>query len=624
MSDNNNSSNNINNNNNNESLEPAAEQGLEDAISAAMAARKKRRQQLNSEEGSADAEQVMPEAERSAAAESGEAPAEGADKPKVVQPVIGGDKDDFMFKPKTKVAAEIWDKKNQNMKAHPVPEARKKPRAEGAAAKKNRSVPRDRNVSQDRAATRNRPVSPKRDDVGKGNGQQRKKLSADERVGSAISRPETSPASENGSSTEGEESVSALTKRRNPAAKKKWTKKEKTLFIIGVLFLVLCLLGLGIYLLFSHYYGLMKKDWDTSVTSEAPVVSADDSTQSDTFDPMTEEERIKKQLENIQVDMMKDSEVFNILLVGQDLRSTNAEDERGNTDVMMMISLNHKEKTITMTSFMRDIWLYIPRVDVSDRLNRAFYAGGPIYLEDTIESYFGIDIDRYVVVDFNQFIEIVDDLGGLDLYVTPDEANGYEGADPDGDNTRGMQNPLDEQNAILGKPWGTDYIEMSYDIDGEMLHLNGNQALAYSRIRHVGNVDFDRTQRQRTVISEIIKKAKGASLLTLHNMLENVLPNVSTNITKEEAASLVLNVFDYLSYDVQEFRIPEDNTFSGHWINGNSVLLCNIVKNAQDLQQLIYGRSTVTEDQLKQYAQYNIYTDDNGNYVDYNNGIVNF
>ena len=165
---------------------------------------------------------------------------------------------------------------------------------------------------------------------------------------------------------------------------------------------------------------------------------------------------------------------------------------------------------------------------------------------------------------------------------------------------------------------------MSYDIDGETVHLNGNQALAYSRIRHVGNVDFDRTQRQRIVISEIIKKAKSASLLTLHNMLETVLPNVTTNITKEEAASLVLNVLDYLSYEVQEFRVPEDMTFSGHWIDGKSVLLCNMVKNAQDLQQLIYGRTTVTDEQLKQYAEFNVYVDDNGNYIDYNNGIVNF
>ena len=422
---------------------------------------------------------------------------------------------------------------------------------------------------------------------------------------------------------EEEEKEKPRSGKKGKRKKKKWTKKEKTFMVIGVLFLVLCLLGLAAFLIFHYYYGLLHGKWDESTTSEAPVVSADDSTQSDTFDPMTEEEKIKKQLEDIQINPMKDSDVFNILLIGQDLRSYENE-ERGNTDVMMMLSLNHKLETITLTSFMRDVWLYIPQLDVSDRLNRAFYAGGPEYLRFTLEAYFGVSIDRYVVVDFNQFIDVVDALGGLDLYVTPDEANGYEGEDPDGDNTRGMQNPPDEQNRILGNPKGTDYIKMSYDIEGETLHLNGNQALAYARIRHVGNVDFDRTKRQRIVINEIIKKAKNASLVQLNDLAHKVLPKVSTNIEEEEAAFLVLNILNYLDYEVQEFRVPEDYTFSGHWIDGKSVILCNTVKNAMDLQELIYGKTTVSEEDLKKFADKNVYYDDNGNYIDYNNNIVNF
>ena len=406
--------------------------------------------------------------------------------------------------------------------------------------------------------------------------------------------------------------------------KKKWTKKEKTYFTIGILFLLLCLLGLAAYLIFHYYYSLLPDKWDDSVTSEAPVVSADDSTASDTFDPRTEEEKLKDQLKDIEIDLMKDSDVLNILLVGEDLRSTTTTESRGNTDVMMMISINHKLETITMTSFMRDLWLYIPQINISDRLNRAYYAGGPEYLRFTLQEYFGVSIDKYVVVNFNQFIDIVDALGGLDLYVTPDEANGYEGEDPDGDNTRGMQNPLDEQNAILGNPWGTDYIEMSYDIDGETLHLNGNQALAYSRIRHVGNVDFDRTRRQRIVIGEIIKKAKGASLVQLNDIAHKVFPTVYNDFEEGEIASLLLNILSYLDYEVQEFRIPEDYTFTGHYIDGKSVLLCNTVKNAMDLQELIYGTTNVTEEQLKKYAEQNVYYDDNGNYIDYNNGIVNY
>ncbi|MBR4555206.1 MAG: LCP family protein [Ruminococcus sp.] len=414
--------------------------------------------------------------------------------------------------------------------------------------------------------------------------------------------------------------------------KKKWNKKQKTIFTIGVLFIILCLLGVAVYLIFHYYYGLLGGEWNDSITHEKPVVSADASSKEDTFDPRTEEEKIREALEAIKIDLMKDSEVFNILLVGQDLRSTSGE-TRGNTDVMMLISLNHKKKTITMTSFMRDIWLYIPPCDYSERLNAAYYAGGPEYLRDTLQSYFGIGIDRYVVVTFNQFIDIVDTLGGLDLYVTPDEANGYQGADPNGDNTRGMQNPLDEQNYLLKNKKKTDYIKMDYDIDGKTLHLNGNQALAYSRIRHVDYIDkdgtvlgsdFGRTKRQRIVISEMIKKAKSASLVTLNDLAHKVLPQTFTDISEGEAASLVLNILDYVEYDVQQFRVPEEGTYSGHWIDRKSVILCNTVKNAQDLQTLIYGQTNITEEELKKFAQYNQYYDDNGNYVDYANGIVNY
>ena len=424
--------------------------------------------------------------------------------------------------------------------------------------------------------------------------------------------------------------------------KKKWTKKQLTVMIAMIIFLVLCLLGLAAYLIFHYYYGLIHGEWDESTTSERMTVSIDDSTKEDTFDPLTEEERVKKQLEDIKIDLMKDSEVYNILLVGQDLRSTAEEGAQANTDVMMMLSINSKAQTITLTSFMRDMWLYIPPCNYSDRLNAAFFAGGPDYLRSTVETYFGVSIDRYVVVDFNQFIDIVDTLGGLDIYVTPNEAKGYEKDatyDPKGDNTRGMQNPLDEQNRILGNAPGTDYIDMEWGDEpdkGQVVHMNGNQALAYSRIRHVDYVDpdnpnpatyeatysdFGRTKRQRIVISKIIEKANGASLVQLNELAHKILPNVYTDIPEGEAASLLLNVFDYVKYDVQNFRIPQEGTYSGNWIQGKSVIICNTVQNAKDLQQLIYGRSTVDEEKLREFAEQNRYYDDNGRLVDYfNNG----
>jgi len=426
---------------------------------------------------------------------------------------------------------------------------------------------------------------------------------------------------------------------KKPAArkKKKWTKKQMIFLIVGLIFILLCLLGIALFLIFHYYWNKTGGEWSEAKTSERMVVSQDDPTQSNTFNPETEEDRIKKQLQNIQIDLMKDEDVFNVLLVGQDLRTTANTDEQSNTDVMLLLSLNQRTKQITMTSFMRDLWMYLPPCQYSDRLNAAFFAGGPEYLRETLETYFGVSINRYVVVNFNQFTEIVDTLGGLDLYVTPQECNGEEGADPLGDNTRGMQNPLDEQNRIMGNPVGTDYIKMSYDIKGQTVHMNGNQALAYSRIRHVDYIpengstqdaaysDFGRTKRQRIVINKIIEKARGASLVQLNNLANLILPNIRTDIEEGEAASLLLNMLDYANYDVQEMRIPEEGTYSGHWIDGKSVILCNTLKNAMDLQQKIYGITNIDEEmmtKLKEFAQQNAYLDDDGNWVDYYNGGV--
>ena len=433
-------------------------------------------------------------------------------------------------------------------------------------------------------------------------------------------------------SSDGQKQGSGKKSKSGGKKKKHWTKKQITVMAVLIVVIIVLLLGFAVYLIFSHYYNMLGGKWNESVTSSRMEMSIDDSTQSDTFDSETAEDKLKRQLEEMSVDLMKDKDVFNVLLVGQDLRST-ADEDRGNTDVMLLISLNRRTRKITMTSFMRDMWLYIPPCNYSDRLNAAYYAGGPEYLEETIESYFGVAIDRYVIVTFNQFIDIVETLGGLDLYVTPDEANGYQSANPYGDNTRGMQNPLDEQNYILGNPKGTDYIEMSYDTDGETLHLNGNQALAYSRIRHVSyidsdgmewGVDFGRTKRQRIVISKIIEKAKNASLSTLNDLAEKILPQTYTDIEKGEAASLLLNVFDYVTYDVQEMRIPAEGTYFGHWIDGKSVILCDTITNAKQLQELVYGETNIDEEKLRKYAEQNKYLDDDGNWIDWydGNGVI--
>ena len=164
---------------------------------------------------------------------------------------------------------------------------------------------------------------------------------------------------------------------------------------------------------------------------------------------------------------MNSSDVRNILLIGSDTRNA---DERGRTDSMILLSINSTTKEITMTSFMRDMYVNIKGVDADgndidtwSKLNAAYVYGGAELLMDTIEYNFDIAVDDYVYIDFLSFVDIVDAVGGIELDISDEEAEG-------------MKPPMAEQNKLLGNKKGTDYL----DKGGKKLHVNGNQALAYA------------------------------------------------------------------------------------------------------------------------------------------------
>lgn len=221
------------------------------------------------------------------------------------------------------------------------------------------------------------------------------------------------------------------------------TGKQKTIRITAIILaavLILCLLG---YCVYHFYYSLFGRYHGERNNGEYLYNSSDYTNESDTMTPEEAEAALKKQLEGTATELMKDKEVMNILLIGEDLRDTE-NDERGNTDVMMMISLNKKNKTITMTSFMRDAWVYIDGYGQA-KLNAAYWVDGPELLKNTIQNYYGVSIDRYVIVNFESFIKIIDALDGIDMEVTDEEAEG-------------MKAPMAEQNNILGNKKGTDYL----------------------------------------------------------------------------------------------------------------------------------------------------------------------
>ena len=392
-----------------------------------------------------------------------------------------------------------------------------------------------------------------------------------------------------------------ITKKQSKLEKKisKLSGRKKAAVIIGVIVGILLVFALLIYGLYSFYYSLFGRyngklnegryQYDSSDYVEGP-------------DTMTEEE-LKKQLEGTATDPMKDKDVMNVLLIGEDLRDTESQ-ERGNTDVMMMISLNKKLKTVTMTSFLRDTW-----VDISgygtDKLNAAYWRDGPELLKDTIEKYYGVSIDRYVIVNFESFIKIVDTLGGITLDVTDEEAEG-------------MKKPMAEQNNILGNKKGTDYLESG----GTGLTLNGNQALAYARLRYVGNADYERTERQRRVINEIINESKSLSLLEINSLVQEIFPQVKLDITKSEMASLLLNCLDYMNYEIQQLQMPSANLFTEERINNLSVLCPDFQANSELLIKTIYGEDAISTDESQSGTDDSYsdnYYDDYNDYNDYNN-----
>ena len=158
-----------------------------------------------------------------------------------------------------------------------------------------------------------------------------------------------------------------------------------------------------------------------------------------------------------------------------------------------------------------------------NRLNAAYSYGGAELLMETIEQNFDIHISRYVLVNFEAFANLVDAVGGVDLELTSKEVeyvNGY----------------LVEYNILLGRPEGTDYFE---DTSGGMGNLNGPQALAYCRNRYIGT-DFGRTERQRKVLAEVIHKLPQGMLTNPQELIDGLMPNLTTNLTQTECYRLSL------------------------------------------------------------------------------------
>lgn len=254
--------------------------------------------------------------------------------------------------------------------------------------------------------------------------------------------------------------------------------------------------------------------------------------------------------------------IINILLIGQDRRPGEG---RQRSDVMILCTVNQKTKELTMTSFMRDLYVQIPGYG-GDKMNAAYAYGGMKLLDKTMQENFGIKVDGQVEVDFNGFKDVIDLMGGVDIYLGRTEANYM--------------------------------ISHGYDVFNGTNRLYGDAALFYARNRTIGNGDFTRTERQRKVLNALFEKCRGMSLSQLQKLMEKALPMITTDMTNREILDYLTDLVPMLGdMKVNTNRIPADGTFTDPFITGvGSMLLPDLEANRAILNEIMTRTTRLTDD----------------------------
>ena len=258
--------------------------------------------------------------------------------------------------------------------------------------------------------------------------------------------------------------------------------------------------------------------------------------------------------------------VLNILLFGQDTAAS--KDDYGRSDTTILLSIDNVNKKLKLTSFQRDTLVHIPGFG-DDKINAAFTFGGEALSSQTIESNFGIKVDKYATVDFSSFREVIEALGGVDIELTKEEIE-YINAQID------VNHQTDR----------TSFLKYDATKEKQVMHLDGYQALWYARDRGEESLggnpeysfsgdDWDRTSRQRNLIMTIVKHLKeSASLPELVDVANKIGPLITTNLNKGDMTFLVTNMLTYMRYEMEEISMPTtDNWSYGHTSDGQSVIV---------------------------------------------------
>ena len=316
-----------------------------------------------------------------------------------------------------------------------------------------------------------------------------------------------------------------------PAAARKKPKWVKGLIITGITLVALVAAGIiAAFFIFNHFYN--KSTYVGEGETYIPTAASTEPTSEEEIREgvnysivgTTEETTTttKEENEDETEPSIDRTGVYNVLLIGIDDGSG-----VGNSDSMIICSINYDLHKIFLTTIMRDIEADVPGYGLR-KINSACAINGPTLLVDTFEQYFGFEIDNWALINFEGMKSVVNALGGVDLPITVAEA---------------------------------DFMKIKIDED-MIIHLDGRLALRHARDRSSGGSDFGRTQRQRNVLMAIVKKARRGDLGDLVKAAESILPYIVHDMSRRDLLEIIRELPVLVKWEFIQQRLPYDGLYT--------------------------------------------------------------
>ncbi len=277
-----------------------------------------------------------------------------------------------------------------------------------------------------------------------------------------------------------------------------------------------------------------------------------------------------------------------IAIFGLDNRDL-GEYDYGNTDVIMVMNIDNDTQDISLISVYRDTYLNIAtagQVANYQKANAAYAYGGASQAINMLNQNLDLDIDHYVSVDFQAVSEAIDILGGIEIEIESEYELQY------------LNDYIGATNDILGTT--------SPFVDSVGVHLlDGTQAVSYARIRYTTGGDYKRAQRQRIVLSEMLKKARDANLSQLNDLVTAVFPDIATDMSQRELLSMAMAILGYNLDESQGFPFDRSDTILEGVVGGDIVVPCTLESNVIKLHELMFGDEDYTPSpQVQAYSEY--------------------